>query len=202
LSAVRTLRNHASSKITIALAGSAVAVTAFASGGTAALLASPAAPASAASTAARPPAGKGSGGTTLAGQFAAGRARSLPTAPLVLSAGATGDVVLLSRSATHHRYAHRLARRMLRHFHWRMRRQDRYLNRLWERESGWNHYAYNPYSGAYGIPQADPGAKMATAGPHWRRSCRTQIRWGLRYIRARYGSPHRAWEHEAADGWY
>jgi resuscitation-promoting factor RpfB len=63
-------------------------------------------------------------------------------------------------------------------------------------------YAQNPYSGAYGIPQALPGAKMATAGPDWRTSARTQIRWGLRYIRGTYGSPLRAWDHEVAYGWY
>ena len=52
-------------------------------------------------------------------------------------------------------------------FHWQ-HWQFRYLRRLWEHESGWNRYAANPYSGAYGIPQALPGAKMASAGPDWR----------------------------------
>jgi hypothetical protein len=94
-----------------------------------------------------------------------------------------------------------IARRMLRSFHWRGW-QFKYLNRLWSRESSWNVHASNPYSGAYGIPQAVPGSKMATAGPNWTRSARTQIRWGLRYIRAMYGSPYWAWQHEAATGWY
>ena len=89
---------------------------------------------------------------------------------------------------------------MLPAFHWAA--QFSYLNRLWERESGWNRYAVNPSSGAYGIPQAVPGSKMASAGPHWRSSPATQIRWGLRYIRGRYGSPRRAWNHELAYGWY
>jgi len=91
---------------------------------------------------------------------------------------------------------------MLGHFHWSARRQFPYLNRLWGRESGWSVRAVNPYSGAAGIPQAVPGVKMATAGPHWRTSARTQIRWGLRYIHGRYGSPRQAWLHEAATGWY
>jgi hypothetical protein len=43
---------------------------------------------------------------------------------------------------------------------------------------------------------------MSSAGPHWRTSARTQIRWGLRYIRSRYGSPRRAWAHSCATGWY
>jgi hypothetical protein len=73
---------------------------------------------------------------------------------------------------------------------------------LWERESGWNAAAYNPGTGAYGIPQALPGDKMAAAGPDWRTDPATQIRWGLGYIQATYGSPCGAWAHEEADGWY
>jgi len=75
------------------------------------------------------------------------------------------------------------------------------LDPLWERESGWNPYAANP-SGAYGIPQALPGSKMASAGADWATDAATQIRWGLGYIRATYGSPCGAWAHETAYGWY
>ena len=67
------------------------------------------------------------------------------------------------------------------------------LLNLWERESGWNPYAENPYSGAYGIPQALPGSKMASAGADWRTNPRTQIIWGLDYIAGRYGTPCDAW---------
>jgi hypothetical protein len=94
-----------------------------------------------------------------------------------------------------------LAERMLGQFGWPAS-QFQYLNLLWARESGWNVYAANPYSGAYGIPQAVPGAKMAAAGPNWRTSARTQILWGLGYIKATYGSPLAAWDHELATGWY
>jgi hypothetical protein len=76
------------------------------------------------------------------------------------------------------------------------------LNRLWTRESGWNHRARNRYSGAYGIPQAVPGGKMRSAGRDWRTNPRTQIRWGLGYIKHQYGSPCRAWRHARATGWY
>ncbi len=76
------------------------------------------------------------------------------------------------------------------------------LDSLWERESGWNPDAENPYSGAYGIPQALPGSKMASAGADWATDAATQIRWGLGYIKAVYGSPCGAWGHETADGWY
>ncbi len=94
-----------------------------------------------------------------------------------------------------------IARRMLSSFHWRGW-QFKYLNLLWSQESGWNVFAENPYSGAYGIPQAVPGSKMASAGPDWESNARTQIRWGLRYIKAMYGSPLAAWQHELATGWY
>ncbi len=76
------------------------------------------------------------------------------------------------------------------------------LDSLWGHESGWNPYAMNPTTGAYGIPQAMPGSKMATAGPDWQSNAATQIRWGLGYIRADYGSPCGAWSHEEATGWY
>ena len=80
--------------------------------------------------------------------------------------------------------------------------QFHYLNLLWMRESGWNRFAINHSSGAYGIPQAVPGDKMASAGPNWRTSARTQIIWGMGYIRARYGDPRSAWQHELRYGWY
>jgi hypothetical protein len=73
---------------------------------------------------------------------------------------------------------------------------------LWNEESGWNVTASNPSSGAYGIPQALPGSKMASAGADWQTNAATQIRWGLGYIKADYGSPCGAWSHEEADGWY
>ena len=90
---------------------------------------------------------------------------------------------------------------MLGHYGWGAR-QFTPLNSLWNRESGSNKYAANPYSSAYGIPQTVPGSKMASAGPHWQTNASTQIRWGLGYIKSRYGSPAGAWAHELAYGWY
>jgi hypothetical protein len=76
------------------------------------------------------------------------------------------------------------------------------LQSLWNRESGWNPSATNPTSGAYGIPQALPGNKMASAGADWQTNPATQIRWGLGYIQQVYGSPCAAWSHEEAVGSY
>lgn len=73
---------------------------------------------------------------------------------------------------------------------------------LWNRESHWNVYAGNPVSGAYGIPQALPGSKMASAGPDWQNNPTTQITWGLGYITGRYGTPCAAWAHSQASNWY
>lgn len=76
------------------------------------------------------------------------------------------------------------------------------LDRLWTKESGWNHRARNAASGAYGIPQALPGSKMATAGDDWEYNPATQIKWGLNYITSRYGTPCDAWAHSQSRGWY
>jgi hypothetical protein len=76
------------------------------------------------------------------------------------------------------------------------------LEPLWERESGWSASAENPSSGAYGIPQALPADKMASAGPDWESDADTQVRWGVGYIDATYGSPCNALAHENEFGWY
>jgi uncharacterized protein YabE (DUF348 family) len=72
---------------------------------------------------------------------------------------------------------------------------------LWNKESGWRTNAANP-SGAYGIPQALPGSKMASAGGDWQTSASTQISWGLGYIASVYGTPCSAWAHSQATNWY
>jgi hypothetical protein len=73
---------------------------------------------------------------------------------------------------------------------------------LWEKESHWNVYAFNAGSGAYGIPQALPGVKMASVGSDWKTNPKTQIVWGLGYIQGRYVNPCGAWSQSQAKGWY
>ncbi len=75
------------------------------------------------------------------------------------------------------------------------------LSQLWDRESGWNPHASNP-SGAYGIPQALPGDKMAAYGDDWQDNAATQIKWGLSYIKGKYSTPCGAWQHSQDTGWY
>jgi len=72
---------------------------------------------------------------------------------------------------------------------------------IWNRESGWVYDAENA-SGAYGIPQALPGSKMASAGADWQTDPATQIRWGLGYVKAVYGNPCSAWAFEEANNYY
>jgi hypothetical protein len=76
------------------------------------------------------------------------------------------------------------------------------LDKLFKKESGWNHRASNAGSGAYGIPQALPGSKMAKFGSDWKTSPKTQIEWGLDYIEGRYNTPCGAWSHSQSTGWY
>ncbi len=75
------------------------------------------------------------------------------------------------------------------------------LNNIWTRESGWNYQAENA-SGAYGIPQALPASKMASAGADYLTDPKTQIVWGLGYIQSTYGNPCNAWSFWQAHGYY
>jgi hypothetical protein len=122
-------------------------------------------------------------------------AATRPTVQLVSAVSpAAGQAVSLT--------PRQIAQRMFGAFHWRPRRQFRFLNLLWDVESGWRVNAVNPWSGACGIPQAIPCSKMASVGPDYRTDARVQILWGLRYIAAIYGKPRFAWIHEVQDGWY
>ncbi len=111
------------------------------------------------------------------------------------SPAAASSVSIASRSPQS------IAQAMLGSFGWSAS-QFSCLEPLWAAESGWSVTASNPSTGAYGIPQAMPGSKMASAGPNWRTSAATQIRWGLGYIKSTYGSPCAAWNHEEVYGWY
>jgi hypothetical protein len=76
------------------------------------------------------------------------------------------------------------------------------LSQLWEQESKFLTGARNVRSGAFGIPQALPASRMASAGADWRTNPVTQIRWGLSYIQTRYGTACTAWSHWERHGWY
>lgn len=131
------------------------------------------------------------------------QARMLRTASPASVLSLSASAISASRHRRHPRMTPKqIAWDTMHWYGWKARRQFRYLNWLWTRESSWNVYATNPYSGAYGIPQAVPGVKMASCGRGWRYSARVQIHWGMRYIKRTYGTPRRAWTHEITDGWY
>ena len=77
---------------------------------------------------------------------------------------------------------------------------------MWEyiinRESGFNHYATNASSGAYGLPQSLPGSKMASAGADWQTNPYTQLKWMYGYMTSRYGSIAGAYNFWQANHWY
>lgn len=93
-----------------------------------------------------------------------------------------------------------IARRLIKKYGWED--QWKALERLWIKESNWNQFADNPMSDAYGIPQALPPWKMKSAGADWRTNPETQIKWGLQYIKERYGTPTKALAHHNRLNWY
>lgn len=97
--------------------------------------------------------------------------------------------------------AQRIAYNMMASFGFNPATQFGCLNNIWTRESNWRYNAANA-SGAYGIPQALPGSKMATAGADWQTDPTTQIRWGLGYIKSTYGTPCNAWAFWQGHGYY
>ncbi|CAL9549311.1 lytic transglycosylase domain-containing protein [Streptomyces sp. enrichment culture] len=76
------------------------------------------------------------------------------------------------------------------------------FSRIVQHESNWDVRATNASSGAYGLVQALPASKMASAGSDWRTNPETQIEWGLDYMKDRYGSPCGAWDFWQSNGWY
>lgn len=79
---------------------------------------------------------------------------------------------------------------------------DGCLSELVARESRWDVHATNPLTGAYGLPQALPGSKMAAFGADWRDNPAVQLAWMRSYVAGRYGSSCAALSFQTANGWY
>jgi hypothetical protein len=132
------------------------------------------------------------------------RTKSTTSASTTKAASATptaSTAATSSRTATSDSSPQQIAQSMLSGYGWDGG-QWTYLYQLWEKESGWSVTATNLGSGAYGIAQANPASQMDSVGSDWQTDATTQIKWGLEYIKDRYGSPAAAWAHETADGWY
>jgi hypothetical protein len=121
-------------------------------------------------------------------------------APATTTAHATVQKVAKKKKLTRKQSNKLIAKKLVKKRGWSAR-QFKCLVLLWTKESNWNHRVGNG-EGAYGIPQALPGSKMRSAGRDWRTNPKTQIKWGLRYIKGRYGTPCAAWRHSRATGWY
>ena len=132
--------------------------------------------------------------------FSVTSAPKISTAPPPASQGGGGGTPIVNAPAPNPGTAQSIAYNMLASFGF-SKSQFGCLDDLWNAESGWRWNAENA-SGAYGIPQALPGSKMASAGADWQTNPATQIKWGLGYIKGIYGTPCGAWGHEQADGWY
>jgi len=117
------------------------------------------------------------------------------------SSSGSGGVTEVSAPAPDPGTAQSIGYNMLPAFGFSQKTQWGCLLDLWNRESGWIYDAENA-SGAYGIPQALPGDKMASAGSDWQTDPTTQIKWGLGYITQVYGTPCNAWDFELANGYY
>jgi hypothetical protein len=70
------------------------------------------------------------------------------------------------------------------------------------RESRWNYLAVNHRSGAYGLAQAMPADKMEVTGRDYLTNPQTQIKWALRYMKSRYGTPCGALRFHNTFNWY
>ena len=141
-----------------------------------------------------PDAPEGTGGPVAPGAAGA-------SVPLGAAGGRSSSAPVRALGAVDPGTARAAAENLLASFGWSPDSYFGCLDNLWSRESEWRSDAANP-SGAYGIPQALPGSKMASAGADWQTDPVTQIRWGLSYIQARYGDPCSAWSYWQANGSY
>ncbi|MEU5341406.1 MULTISPECIES: transglycosylase SLT domain-containing protein [unclassified Streptomyces] len=123
-----------------------------------------------------------------------GVAVAAATAGMVFAAGPAQAAAPTKASSTS---AKEIARKMIPNDS-----QYKAFSKIVEHESGWKVTATNSSSGAYGLVQALPASKMASAGSDWKTNPKTQIKWGLDYMNDRYGSPTGAWNFWQANGWY
>jgi hypothetical protein len=117
------------------------------------------------------------------------------------TAGGGGGVTVVNLPPPNPGTAQSTAYNMMSSFGFNPKTQYSCVNNIWTRESGWRYTAENA-SGAYGIPQALPADKMASAGSDWRTNPATQIKWGLGYIKSVYGTPCNAWAFWQAHDYY
>lgn len=139
--------------------------------------------------------GSGGGGGSFVGSGGNGSSGSSST----ISGGSTKNMKIPKSAGN----AASIARGLAQQYGWASGSQwQDFLSVVNKEDASWNPRATNPKSGAYGIPQALPGDKMASAGPDWQSSAATQLKWMFGYIKNKYGTPSGALAHENQLGWY
>jgi hypothetical protein len=121
--------------------------------------------------------------------------------PVQAAAAGTSSVPIVSAPPPSPGTAENIAYQLLPTFGFSAKTQFGCLSDIFSRESGWRVNAENA-SGAYGIPQALPGSKMSMFGADWQTSATVQIKWGIWYMKSRYGSPCGAWAFWQGHSWY
>lgn len=77
-----------------------------------------------------------------------------------------------------------------------------YVDFIITHESSWSETADNPTSSAYGLCQALPGNKMASAGSDWKTNPETQMKWCNDYAIDRYGTWEKAYNFWKENSWW
>ena len=70
------------------------------------------------------------------------------------------------------------------------------------KESGFNINSVNRSSGACGLFQAHPCKKAIKQYPDYMSNYKSQVDWGIQYIKNRYKTPTKAWEFWQKHHWY
>ncbi|MEU2180305.1 aggregation-promoting factor C-terminal-like domain-containing protein [Streptomyces thermolilacinus] len=133
---------------------------------------------------------------SISSRFSARNKSAVAAATVLLGASGAVMAVTAPASAAAPTSAQAVAKKMV------PAGQYQCFSKIVEHESGWDHTATNASSGAYGLVQALPASKMASAGSDWKTNPATQIEWGLDYMNDRYGSPCGAWEFWQNNHWY
>lgn len=85
---------------------------------------------------------------------------------------------------------------------WSEEEYNAIINILKRENSKFNVNAVNEKSGACGLFQAKPCSKMKKYGSDYKTNYKTQIAFGINYIKDRYKTPTLALEHKNKKGWY
>lgn len=139
----------------------------------------------------------------LQAQMAAHAAASSTNPSSAQAKGNTGNVTAKGGKPSSANDASNMAlgQRLAAGYGWGNGNQWTALNNIVMAESGWDNYAQNPGSTAYGIGQF-LDSTWSTVGGVKTSNATAQIQYMLAYIQQRYKTPEAAWAFHLANGWY